>query len=130
MHSQNIFVPVGTDFTDEEVSLICQGLMIGAYRFDLYKTEKSPKVRFTVYSERDYSAAVQNGKMLGECTNLARDLVNTPGSDMTPVVLAQKAAAQAELCGVKYEISMNSRSRRWVWAASWQWPVAVSIRPV
>ena len=56
MHSQNIFVPVGTDFTDEEVSLICQGLMIGAYRFDLYKTEKSPKVRFTVYSERDYSA--------------------------------------------------------------------------
>ena len=68
------------------------------------KTEKSPKVRFTVYSERDYSAAVQNGKMLGECTNLARDLVNTPGSDMTPVVLAQKAAAQAELCGVKYEI--------------------------
>ena len=104
MHSQNIFVPVGTDFTDEEVSLICQGLMIGAYRFDLYKTEKSPKVRFTVYSERDYSAAVQNGKMLGECTNLARDLVNTPGSDMTPVVLAQKAAAQAELCGVKYEI--------------------------
>ena len=75
MHSQNIFVPVGTDFTDEEVSLICQGLMSGAYRFDLYKTEKSPKVRFTVYSERDYSAAVQNGKMLGECTNLARDLV-------------------------------------------------------
>ena len=42
--------------------------------------------------------------MLGECTNLARDLVNTPGSDMTPAILAQKAAAQAELCGVKYEI--------------------------
>ena len=104
MHSQNIFVPVGTDFSDEEVSLICQGLMIGAYRFDLYKSEKSPRVRFTVCSERDYSAAVQKGKMLGECTNLARDLVNTPGSDMTPAVLAQKAAAQAELCGVKYEI--------------------------
>ena len=104
MHSKNIFVPVGTDFSDEEVSLICQGLMIGAYHFDLYKSEKSPRVRFTVYSERDYSAAVQNGKMLGECTNLARDLVNTPGSDMTPAILAQKAAAQAELCGVKYEI--------------------------
>ena len=79
MHSQNIFVPVGTDFTDEEVSLICQGLMIGAYRFDLYKTEKSPKVRFTVYSERDYSAAVQNGKMLGECTNLAGLAEPRPG---------------------------------------------------
>ena len=104
MHSKNIFVPVGTDFSDEEVSLICQGLMIGAYHFDLYKSEKSPRVRFTLYSERDYSAAVQNGKMLGECTNLARDLVNTPGSDMTPAILAQKAAAQAELCGVKYEI--------------------------
>ena len=33
MHSKNIFVPVGTDFSDEEVSLICQGLMIGAYHF-------------------------------------------------------------------------------------------------
>ncbi|MEI3578714.1 MAG: hypothetical protein V8Q30_01215 [Acutalibacteraceae bacterium] len=65
LHSENIFVPVGTEFTDEEVSLICQGLMIGAYRFDQYKSEKSPRVKFTVYSERDYTAAVQNGKMLG-----------------------------------------------------------------
>ena len=104
LHSENIFVPVGTEFTDEEVSLICQGLMIGAYRFDQYKSEKSPRVKFTVYSERDYTAAVQNGKMLGECTNLARDLVNTPAADMTPAILAQKAAAQAELSGVKYEI--------------------------
>ena len=123
MHSQNIFVPVGTDFTDEEVSLICQGLMIGAYRFDLYKTEKSPKVRFTVYSERDYSAAVQNGKMLGECTNLARDLVNR-GCWRRRLRPRQNCAASS------MRFSMNLRSRRWVWAASWQWPGAVSTRPV
>lgn len=113
-----------------KVSLICQGLMIGAYRFDLYKTEKSPKVRFTVYSERDYSAAVQNGKMLGECTNLARDLVNTPGSDMTPVVLRRRLRPRQNCAASSMRFSMNSRSRRWVWEASWQWPGAVSIRPV
>ena len=79
-------------------------LLLGAYRFDLYKGEKGDRVKFTVYSERDYSEAVAAGKILAESTNFARDLVNTAPSDMTPILLAQKAAAQAELCGVSYEI--------------------------
>lgn len=101
---QNHLVPVGTAFSEEEVSLICQALLLGAYRFDLYKGEKGDRVKFTVYSERDYSEAVAAGKILAESTNFARDLVNTAPSDMTPILLAQKAAAQAELCGVSYEI--------------------------
>ena len=104
LRAKTIFVPVGTAFSEEEVSLICQALLLGAYRFDLYKGEKGDRVKFTVYSERDYSEAVAAGKILAESTNFARDLVNTAPSDKTPILLAQKAAAQAELCGVSYEI--------------------------
>ena len=95
---------MGTGLSDEEVSLLCQGLALGSYRYEAYKTKKRERVKYTIYSERDYTAAVQNGKMLAECVTLARDLVNAPPSDLTPAALAQRTAAQAELCGVPCEI--------------------------
>ena len=102
--ANDLFVPVGTGLSDEEVSLLCQGLALGSYRYEAYKTKKRERVKYTIYSERDYAAAVQNGKMLAECVTLARDLVNAPPSDLTPAALAQRTAAQAELCGVPCEI--------------------------
>ena len=117
LRAKTIFVPVGTAFSEEEVSLICQALLLGAYRFDLYKGEKGDRVKFTVYSERDYSEAVAAGKILAESTNFARDLVNTAPSDMTPILLAQKAAAQAEAfrkisdCLSEKELAIFKRGR-------------------
>lgn len=49
---------------------------------------------------------------------------------MTPVVLAQKAAAQAELCGVKYEIFDEFEIEKMGMGSFLAVAGAVSTRPV
>jgi leucyl aminopeptidase len=49
-------------------------------------------------------AAVHRGRILGECSNLARDLANEPGNTLTPREFAARAAAIAAHAGVQTEI--------------------------
>ena len=42
--------------------------------------------------------------MLGECSNLARELANEPGNTLTPREFARRAAAVASEAGVAVEI--------------------------
>src|SRR4029079_15697366 len=48
--------------------------------------------------------AVARGRILGECSNLARELANEPGNTLTPREFAKRAAALAADAGVKTEI--------------------------
>src|SRR5207244_5165943 len=48
--------------------------------------------------------AVGRGRILGECSNLARELANEPGNTLTPREFAKRAAAIAGDAGVKVEI--------------------------
>jgi leucyl aminopeptidase len=48
--------------------------------------------------------AVARGRILGEATNLARDLANEPGNTLTPREFAKRAAAIASEAGVRVEI--------------------------
>ena len=50
------------------------------------------------------SAAVARGRILGECSNLARELANEPGNTLTPREFARRAAALAADAGVSTEI--------------------------
>ena len=59
------------------------------------------------------AAAVERGRVLAECTNLARDLANEPSNLLTPRVFAERAqvaAAGTSLCGAK--CSTRSGSKR------------------
>ena len=49
-------------------------------------------------------AAVARGRILGECSNLARELANEPGNTLTPREFARRAALIASEAGVKVEI--------------------------
>jgi leucyl aminopeptidase len=49
-------------------------------------------------------AAVARGRILGECSNLARELANEPGNALTPREFARRATALANEAGVKTEI--------------------------
>jgi leucyl aminopeptidase len=49
-------------------------------------------------------AVVARGRLLGECSNLARELANEPGNQLTPREFARRAAAIAEEGGVAVEI--------------------------
>jgi leucyl aminopeptidase len=49
-------------------------------------------------------AAVERGRVLGECTNLARALSNAPGNELTPRVFAERASQMAVAAGLGVEV--------------------------
>ena len=52
----------------------------------------------------DCSAAAARGRLLGECSNLARDLANEPGNTLTPREFARRAEAIVAGTGVSFEV--------------------------
>jgi len=54
-------------------------------------------------------ASLKKGAVLGECTNLARELANEPGNRLTPREFADRAAAIAGQAGVSVEVLDEKR---------------------
>jgi leucyl aminopeptidase len=48
--------------------------------------------------------AVARGRVLGECSNIARELANEPSNTLTPRVFADRAAALAKAAGLTAEV--------------------------
>jgi leucyl aminopeptidase len=48
--------------------------------------------------------AIEQGRIIGESTNQARELANEPGNDLTPRVFAQRAAEIATAAGLNVEV--------------------------
>jgi leucyl aminopeptidase len=79
--------------------------MLGAYRFDYYKTDKKDEDQTVVFeklfilkdgaNQESLANAVSEGKIIAENVNYARDLINHPAQYMTPSKLAAEAAALA-----------------------------------
>jgi leucyl aminopeptidase len=53
--------------------------------------------------------ALERGRVLGECSNIARELANEPGNSLTPRAFAQRAVAVAEAAGVDVEVLDEQR---------------------
>lgn len=78
---------------------VAQGIVLGAYRFDQYKTgdnvTKHPLERATVITHQRVDgklrAAVATAMNVGQAVCLARDLINTPPNDLFPEALAAYA---------------------------------------
>ena len=87
---------------------ISEGAVLGNYSFDRYKSENISKktveeVRL-LGGEGLAEGAVTRGRQLAEATNFARDLVNTPASDMTPARLVEEARKIGKLRGLSVRI--------------------------
>ena len=98
------------------VRLIAEGAVLGAYRYDEHLTgARRPKggakaCVILVDDVTDEQAdAVEEGRAIGEATNLTRDLVNAPPNEMNPPALADAAAAAAKEAGVKCEVWKKAR---------------------
>jgi leucyl aminopeptidase len=93
-----------------------EGLTLAEFHGGTYKTslggepQPAPPPTWTVIVEGGGDAveraarAVARGRILGECSNLARELANEPGNTLTPREFAKRAAAIAGEGGVKVEI--------------------------
>jgi len=95
-----------------------EGALLGAYSFDRYRTaagndssgrdprEPVGSVVLIVPDARDRSvkAALRRTEVVGRAVCLARDLVNTPPSDLHPAELAELARVHAAGAGVDVEV--------------------------
>lgn len=89
----------------ERAQAVAEGVILGNYRFDKYKTLDKEKRNaldhaFIISNEKD---AVEKGKILAECACLCRDLQNECPSVLTPESFAEEAKKLEEF-GVKVTV--------------------------
>ncbi|MFN8615972.1 MAG: leucyl aminopeptidase [Dehalococcoidia bacterium] len=91
---------------------VAEGALLGNYRFLKHKSKDDDRSEITSVTliEHDggklasMQAAAERGVILGEATNLARDLSNEPSNHLTPSDLAAKAADVAKENGLELEV--------------------------
>jgi len=100
---------------DAGVKAAVEGFGLGVYQFDRYKTQgkeknapKLSRVSLLLPAGHARSKALEEmislGQKLVEATNWARDLVNEPGGEVTPVRLAEEARKAAQAHGLKISV--------------------------
>jgi leucyl aminopeptidase len=95
------------------VQAITEGLILAAFNADRYKSQNrsGPAAEQSVVvvppalgRERELEEAVERGRVLGESSNIARELSNEPANVLTPSVFADRGAAIAQAAGLSVEI--------------------------
>jgi len=97
----------------EMAQAIVEGIILGLYQFNVYKTEPRDSTRsiqeFTLLEEesrhlKEIQKGIHRGQILAEATNLARDLGNYPSNYVTPTRLAEMAQGMAGELGLECEV--------------------------
>jgi leucyl aminopeptidase len=106
----------GTGVTPERAAqVLAEGAVLSCFDGRSYKTTDTKRVWLSAVQVRvegppaPIEAAVERGRVLGECTNLARSLANEPSNVMTPRLFAEQAQAMAKRAGLAVEILDEKR---------------------
>ncbi len=92
------------------VKSIAEGMILGDYKFDRYKTDKKEKVLKEVFITgieeelEKAQEALEEAEVLTEATILARELVNEPANVLYPEELAKRAERAGETYGFSVDI--------------------------
>jgi leucyl aminopeptidase len=97
---------IGVEGADRAV---VEGASLGGYQFRQYKTEGEPSPLETLELIEGDEAAIREGLITTEATNLARDWVNTPALDLAPEMLADSMRQSAEEAGLSAEVWDEAR---------------------
>ncbi len=99
--------------SSEMAQAIAEGLTLAEFDPGRYKTrdhDASVPPAWTIITAAGEEVASRvrgaaaRGRLLGECSNLARDLANEPGNTLTPREFARRATAIASQAGVSVEV--------------------------
>jgi leucyl aminopeptidase len=103
----------------ELAQAVAEGLTLSEFNVGIYKTGEAapPGAPAWTVAMPDQApdvltrarAAVDRGRLLAECSNLARELANEPGNRLTPREFARRASTVAAEGGVKVEILDEDR---------------------
>ncbi|HEX9377523.1 MAG TPA: leucyl aminopeptidase [Actinomycetota bacterium] len=104
----------------DAVQATVEGLLLGSYRFDRYKSrngdatpDRAALESVTIvgagrWEAREVRDAIRRAEILSESVAWARDLVNTPAGDATPDFLAKEAVKMAKETGLEVKIWSKS----------------------
>jgi leucyl aminopeptidase len=108
--AKRVAVAIGTGTDPELAGAICDGALLGSYRFTKYKptAEQNALRRIDIaVSEPSHAgakAAVRRSRIIIDAVNNTRDLVNTPANHLNPVTFAAYAREQGEAAGLTVEV--------------------------
>ncbi len=102
----------GTRQAADAVQAAAEGLGLGDYRFDRYRTKREDATglkRVVVlgnpkWEARGLSAAAKRASIVVDAVCWARDLVNTPAGDMPPAEIAREAQRMARSVGLTCKV--------------------------
>jgi leucyl aminopeptidase len=102
----------GTVLSTVDLQAAVEGTIMGAYRFDRYKSSTDgdgPVSRVDLVSPaegtpKEHKATLKAATAIAESVTFTRDLINTPPNDLFPASFAQRAADLATANGVEVEI--------------------------
>jgi leucyl aminopeptidase len=95
---------------EDAVQAMTEGVLLGLYAFRRHITKKENNFgeikAFSIVGKekRQLEKAIEKGKIMAEAANQARDMVNEPGSIMTPLQMADNARQIAKKYGLKVEV--------------------------
>ena len=94
---------------------LAEGAVLSSFDAASYKTADATRVWLTDVQLRvgpqspAVDAGVERGRVLGECTNLARAMANEPSNRLTPRLFADRAQALAKDAGLAVEVFDEKR---------------------
>jgi leucyl aminopeptidase len=100
--------PAIDDATAAQV--MTEGVVLANFNGASYKTGDEPRTWIDSAeivlptSDKALERAIERGRVLGECSNIARELANEPSNTLTPRVFADRAAELAKGTGLAVEI--------------------------
>src|SRR5215470_11056876 len=90
---------------------VVEGIVLADFESDKYRTDKKNReiqsvslVGFDGGLAGNLKEAIEQGQIVAESQNFARDLINEPSNRLTPTMLADKARAMAREAGLGIEI--------------------------
>ena len=91
---------------ENQVEALAEGLLLGNYEFNKYKTDKKDSKLNTInlHTDKDINKNIENGKLLAEATIIARELINEPANVLYPKTLANKVVELGKEYGFETEI--------------------------
>jgi leucyl aminopeptidase len=102
-----------------------EGALLADYDPDTYRSDRKDQsvYNFTLAApaadKTAVEAAYNEGIIVAESQNFARELVNEPGNKLTPTILGQRAAAMAASHGLKSEVYSTDKLHELKMGAFW-----------
>ncbi|MEE4023230.1 leucyl aminopeptidase [Gordonia sp. PKS22-38] len=103
---------VVTTLSTVDLQATAEGLFMGAYRFDAFRSDKTqpkkaPPTRITLIADdknKATKADLEHAAAVADAVAIARDFVNTPPSHLYPEEFAERARRLGSAVGLKVEI--------------------------